>query len=82
MRLVFTSVTAGFVEPASKDGFSAVRPDSQTMVLQSSGVAQTEPSVWFCAASTHSIAEQAGSHTKTPVSLQSCTVQLCLLDRT
>ncbi|KAG5857886.1 hypothetical protein ANANG_G00024150 [Anguilla anguilla] len=59
----FSSLGTGSVDPPSRDGFSASRPNDSHFVLESAGVAEADPAVWYCAGSTHGNESQAGGCT-------------------
>uniref|UniRef100_A0A4W4EXK2 Ig-like domain-containing protein n=1 Tax=Electrophorus electricus TaxID=8005 RepID=A0A4W4EXK2_ELEEL len=64
-KLVFTSVGTGIMDPASEGPFKSQRPENLQLVLESAGVNETGSTVWYCAASPHSIPEHTYSCTKT-----------------
>uniref|UniRef100_A0AAY4ADR1 Ig-like domain-containing protein n=1 Tax=Denticeps clupeoides TaxID=299321 RepID=A0AAY4ADR1_9TELE len=65
LKLIFTSVVVGEMDPADQDGFKASRLVDRETVLESAGVEPAAPSVWYCAASSHSNRVKSGCCTKT-----------------
>ncbi|KAK3562633.1 hypothetical protein QTP86_003372 [Hemibagrus guttatus] len=53
--MVFYSISAGLVSPSSEGQFKSQRPDGIHIVLESDGMSKNGSSVWYCAASPHSI---------------------------
>uniref|UniRef100_A0A8C2D9T4 Ig-like domain-containing protein n=1 Tax=Cyprinus carpio TaxID=7962 RepID=A0A8C2D9T4_CYPCA len=64
-KLMFSSFTAGSVDPASVGDFSSNRPGLLQIVLESNSVTDVGSVVWFCAASPHSMTDYNESCTKT-----------------
>ncbi|KAG7328532.1 hypothetical protein KOW79_008476 [Hemibagrus wyckioides] len=63
--MVFYSISAGSVSHSSESQFKSHRPDRLNIVLESDGVSKNGSSLWYCAASPHSIPLLSQSCTKT-----------------
>uniref|UniRef100_A0AAY4ADS8 Ig-like domain-containing protein n=1 Tax=Denticeps clupeoides TaxID=299321 RepID=A0AAY4ADS8_9TELE len=65
IKLKFTSLAKDLMDPSEDDGFSASRPEDLQSVLKSTRAPQSDPAVWYCAASAHSVREKVTCCTKT-----------------
>lgn len=63
LRCLFYSLSTGHAEPPRVGEISASRPNDSHFVLESAGVEQADPAVWYCAGSTHSNKSKAGGRT-------------------
>lgn len=57
LKLMFSSVGVGIVDPQTTGDFTSNRPGLLQIELESEHVSQIGSAVWYCAASPHSMAD-------------------------